>query len=104
MTKIRIIIDIILFLQIESNLYLSLYVEEVNDCVYKIQSDKNFVYFEWNKKCVFNDLTLYPNDGKPIIMNKIYTLRETINVTTYNIEHYIFIKIYVTISTLMNIP
>ena len=73
--KTRIILLIILlFTQIQSTLYLSIYIDSVDDCVYQISNNSN-IYYKFNIdniliECYYSWF-YYPNEGKPIIMNEV---------------------------------
>ena len=89
MTKLKNIylIYFLLFTQMQSFLYLSIYIYEIDDCINKIFSkEENEIYFEndININCKYEDLTYYPNDGNPIIKNIIYILGKTIIIQIYN--------------------
>ena len=104
MITITILIDIILFRQIQSNLYLTMYVNKVDDCVNKIYVKENSTieYFKFNNDmkstCRYDDYTYYPNLGKPIVMNNIYTLGSTIIIDIYNLHDDFYIDMTVNIN------
>ena len=104
MIAITILIDIILFRRIQSNLYLTMYVNFVDDCVNKIYVKENSTieYFKFindmKSTCVYNKYSYYPNFGKPIVKNNIYTLGNTIIIDIYNIHQGLIINMTVKIN------
>ena len=76
------IIDFLLFTHIQTFLYLSIYIIEVDDCLSKIEID-NKSYFQLQEECKLG-LEIYHNKGNPIIENVIYTLGKTIIIQITN--------------------
>ena len=101
MSTIKCLIYIFLIEKIYSILYLSIDVNKVDDCVSKIylNENPNIEYFKFEKSsCSYNNFKIYPNRGKPIVANIVYTLGKTINIEIYNIIDKCWIDITIKIN------
>ena len=77
----NLLINIILFGQIQSHLYFSIFVEGVDECLYKIEEDQ-ILHFQLPQyiHCNIYALENYPNVFFKPIMNKIYVPGKKINI------------------------
>ena len=96
------LIFIFLFIKNQSYYYLSIDVNSIDDCITKIilmNEGNNNTYFQKdNIDCEYQHFSYYPNNGKPIIKNKVYNIGEKIYLEIYNKGYhdgYISITMYI---------
>ena len=104
MITIKILIDILLFSQMKSILYWTMHINDLDDCVNRIYVKENSTieYFKFdgkiNESCLYHNYSYYPNFGKPIVKNNVYTLGNTIIFELYNKHSGFFIDMTVNIN------
>ena len=96
-------IILLLYIKINSYLYFSFYLKNVEDCIYKIYTEnKTLFYFYKNHnydECISEKFDYYPNNGNPIISSEPYKLGEIIYMDVLdNFYEYGNVKITITIN------
>ena len=97
------ILNLLLYIKINSYLYFSFYLNKVEDCISKICIGNKTLFDFFDKynenNCIMGDYSFYPNKGIPLIRNEPYNFGEIIYMDVYdNIYKDGCVKISITIN------